>query len=61
MPTHNPLDQKLNLLIENVFLITINKSSQRKKQMIFLEEIAESGQQLMNLETLEMASFLVVL
>uniref|UniRef100_A0A336LVS4 Ubiquitin conjugation factor E4 A n=1 Tax=Culicoides sonorensis TaxID=179676 RepID=A0A336LVS4_CULSO len=53
----NLLDEKLNNLIENVFLITIDKVPKKGKQLIFLEEVAAYGGNLLNLELLEQALF----
>lgn len=53
----NLLDEKLNNLIENVFLITIDKVPKKGKQLVFLEEVAAYGGTLLNLELLEQALF----
>lgn len=53
----NLLDEKLNNLIENVFLITIDKVPKKNKQLVFLEEVAAYGGTLLNLELLEQALF----
>lgn len=37
----NALDQKINLLIEQTFMITVNKAPSKKRPMIFMEDIAE--------------------
>lgn len=36
----NAFDQKVNALIEKVFLITVNKSPQKNKQLVYMEDIA---------------------
>lgn len=53
----NLLDEKLNNLVENVFLITIDKVPKKGKQLVFLEEVAAYGGSLLNLELLEQALF----
>lgn len=57
--TLNVYDQKINALIENVFLITLNKQPQKNKQLVFIEELAPQANelQLLNLEILEQALF----
>lgn len=55
----NALDQKINSLIEHIFSITINRTPQKSKQLIFMEELATLNptQTLMNMELLEQALF----
>lgn len=53
----NLLEEKLNNLIENVFLFTIDKNPKKNKQLVFLEEAAEFGGRTINLEILEQALF----
>lgn len=57
--TINAMDQKVNSLIENIFSITINRTPPKNKQLVFMEELAESNpnQTLMNMELLEQALF----
>lgn len=59
----NPLDVKINALIEKIFLITLSKnppkSGRSRQQLIYMEEVAQcSGEAtLLNLELLEQALF----
>lgn len=55
----NAIDQKVNSLIENIFSITINRTPQKSKQLIFMEELAAINPKkiLMNMELLEQALF----
>lgn len=59
----NPLDTKINALIEKVFLITLSKDppkgSRAGQQMVFMEEVAQGCEEstLLNLEVLEQALF----
>lgn len=55
--TLNVYDQKINALIENVFLITLNKQPQKNKQFVFIEELQPQANDLLNLEILEQALF----
>lgn len=59
----NPLDAKVNALIEKVFLITLSKSPPKagrsRQQFVFMEEVAAMAGEdaLLNLELLEQALF----
>lgn len=59
----NPLDTKINALIEKVFLITVSKDppkgSRAGQQMVYMEEVAQGCEEscLLNLELLEQALF----
>lgn len=59
----NPLDTKINALIEKVFLITLSKnppkSARSRPQLVFMEEVAQGcgTSDLLNLELLEQALF----
>lgn len=61
----NVYNQKINALIEKIFLITLNKQTQRNKQLIYIEELASvnetqsnsTANELLNIETLEQALF----
>lgn len=55
----NAFDQKVNALIEQVFLITVNKTPQKNKQLVYMEEIAPLVQntQLLNVNILKQALF----
>lgn len=55
----NAFDQKINALIEQVFLITVNKTPQKNKQLVYMEEIAPlvPSTQLLNVNILEQALF----
>lgn len=55
----NVMDQKVNSLIEHIFSITINKTPQKGKQFIFMEDLAADNvtTPLMNMELLEQALF----
>lgn len=55
----NAMDQKINSLIEHIFSITINRTPQKNKQLIFMEELAaiNPNKTLMNMELLEQALF----
>lgn len=60
----NIYDQKINALIEKIFLITLNKQPQRNKQLIFMEDLASTNEtnqsntiELLNIEILEQALF----
>lgn len=57
--TINAMDQKINSLIEHIFSITINRTPQKNKQLIFMEELAAINPKmtLMNMELLEQALF----
>lgn len=58
-PTINAMDQKTNSLIQHIFSITINRTPQKNKQLIFMEELAaiDPTRTLMNMELLEQALF----
>lgn len=55
----NAFDQKVNALIEQVFLITVNKTPQKNKQLVYMEEIAPlvPRTHLLNVNILEQALF----
>lgn len=55
----NVMDQKINSLIEHIFSITINRTPQKNKQLVFMEELAaiNTTTTLMNMELLEQALF----
>lgn len=55
----NVMDQKVNGLIEHIFSITINRTPQKNKQLVFMEDLAavNSSTTLMNMELLEQALF----
>lgn len=54
----NIYDQKINSLIEQVFMITLNKNPQKNKQLVFIEDLAPlATNQLLNLNILEQALF----
>lgn len=55
----NVLDQSINDLIEHIFSITLNKSPQQNKQLIYMEDLAIANEttKLMNMELLEQALF----
>ncbi|XP_055586147.1 ubiquitin conjugation factor E4 A [Uranotaenia lowii] len=58
----NPLDSKINALIEKVFLMTLSKnppkSNRPRQQLIYMEEVAEAFEgNLFSLELLEQALF----
>lgn len=57
--TINVMDQKINSLIEHIFSITINRTPQKNKQLIFMEELAaiNPNQTLMTPQLLEQALF----
>lgn len=55
----NVMDKKVNSLIEHIFSITINKTPQKSRQLIFMEDLAavNPATSLMNMELLEQALF----
>lgn len=55
----NAMDQKVNSLIEHIFSITINRTPQKNKQLVFMEDLAADKCEapLMNMEILEPALF----
>lgn len=55
----NVMDKKVNSLIEHIFSITINKTPQKSRQLIFMEDLAAVNPttSLMNMELLEQALF----
>lgn len=56
----NVFDQKINTLIEQVFRITVNKTPQKNKQLVYMEDVADtltSSLPLINLDVLEQALF----
>lgn len=55
----NVMDQKINGLIEHIFSITINRTPQKTKQLVFMEDLAavHPEKTLMNMEILEQALF----
>lgn len=57
--TINLMDQKVNALIEHIFSITINRTSKKNKQLVFMEDLAAANTPtvLMNMELLEQALF----
>lgn len=57
--TANVLNQKINDLIERIFLITINRTPRKNKQFVFMDDLAASNPTttLMNVELLEQALF----
>lgn len=57
--TLNIMDQKINALIENIFFITINRTSQKNKQRVFMEDLSSAypSTTLMNIDLLEQALF----
>lgn len=57
--TINVMDQKINSLIEHIFSITINRTPQKNKQLVFMDELAAINPEknLMNMELLEQALF----
>lgn len=58
--TINAFDQKINDLIERIFLITINRNPRKHKQYVYMEDLATStgeSSSLINMELLEQALF----
>lgn len=57
--TMNVMDQKVNGLIEHVFSITINRTPQKNKQLVFMEDLSSAYPSMtsMNMELLEQALF----
>lgn len=55
----NVMEQKINGLIENIFSITINRTPQKNKQLVYMEDMAEANptKKHMNMELLEQALF----
>lgn len=54
----NALDQKINLLIEQIFMITVNKAPPKQRPMIFMEDIAQAqAKPILDTDTLEQALF----
>lgn len=55
----NAMDQKINGLIEYIFSFTINRTPQKNKQLVFMEDSATVNPTttLMNMELLEQALF----
>lgn len=55
----NIMEQKVNALIEYIFSITINRTPQRNKQLVYMEDLSaiNSNITLMNMELLEQALF----
>lgn len=54
----NNLDKKINILIEKIFLFTVNKNiSDTSKQLIYMEDAAADGNELITLELLEQILF----
>lgn len=55
----NAMDQKVNSLIEHIFSITINRTPQKNKQLVFMEDLVADNTKppIMNMEILEQALF----
>lgn len=55
----NVMDQKINGLIEHIFSFTINRTPQKDKQFVFMEDLAamNSDTSVINMELLEQALF----
>lgn len=58
-PAVNIMAQKVNALIEQVFYITINRTPQKNKQLVFMDELAATNPSihLINVEALEQVLF----
>lgn len=55
----NVMDQQVNALVENVFFITINRTPQKNKQRVFMEDLSSAypSTTLMSSDLLEQALF----